>query len=81
MCIAMPAKIIDITPGVMPMAHATQGVRTIECCLAYVPEAKVGDYVLVQLGFAMQLLDEQSAAESLQAFADVDAKLDAAEAA
>jgi hydrogenase expression/formation protein HypC len=34
-----------------------------EVCLAYVPEAQVGDYVIVHAGFALNKLDEQEAAE------------------
>jgi len=68
MCVAVPAPIVDITPGVMPMAHVQRGDDVVDCCLAYFPEAKVGDYVLIQHGFAMQLLDAESAAESLAAF-------------
>jgi len=71
MCIAVPAKIIDITPGVIPVARVEQGGEVTDCRLAYFPEAQVGDYVLVQHGFAMQLLDEESAAESLAAFAEL----------
>jgi len=71
MCLAMPARIVDVQPGPLPMAHARQGDQTIECCLAYVPGAAVGDYVLVQHGFAMEVLDEQSARESLDAFASL----------
>ena len=68
MCVAIPARITGIAPGALPMAHAQQGDKVIECCLAYLPEAVPGDYVLVQHGFAVQLLDEESAAESLAAF-------------
>ena len=72
MCVAVPAPILSITPGVMPMARIRRGDAVIECNLAYFPEAVVGDYVLVQHGFAMQLLDAESAAESLAAFAELD---------
>ena len=41
------------------------------CCFAYVPQARVGDYVIVQNGFAIDLLDPVSAAESLAAFAEL----------
>jgi len=48
----------------------------VECNLAYFPEARVGDYVLVQHGFAMQVLDAASAAESLAAFAELGVTLE-----
>jgi hydrogenase expression/formation protein HypC len=69
MCLAVPAKIREITGGVLPMARLDQAGREIDCCLAYLPEAAVGDYVLIQNGFAVTLLDAESADESLAAFA------------
>ena len=71
MCLSVPARVVDITPGVLPMAHLDHGGHLIECCLAYVPEATVGDYVLTQNGFAVELMDAQAAAESLAAFAEL----------
>jgi len=71
MCIAVPAPIIDITPGLFPMAHVKKGDDVVECNLAYFPEAQPGDFILMQHGYAMQLLDAESAAESLAAFAEL----------
>jgi hydrogenase expression/formation protein HypC len=53
------------------MARLSQGTKHIECCLAYLPQAVVGDYVLVQHGFAVELLDPAAAAASLAAFAQL----------
>lgn len=36
-----------------------------ECCLAYIPEAKVGDWTVIHVGFALNLLSEQEAQETL----------------
>lgn len=44
------------------------GVRK-EVCLQYIPDAAVGEYVIVHVGFAIQRLDERSALETLAAFA------------
>jgi hydrogenase expression/formation protein HypC len=71
MCVAVPAAIVELLPGPMPMARLEDGVRPPTCCLAYVPEARVGDYVLVQNGFAVELLDAEAAAASLAAFAEL----------
>jgi len=68
MCIAVPAPVLDITPGPMTMGHVLHDGVPVECCLAYVPEAKVGDYVIVQHGFAIEVIDQASAAESLAIF-------------
>ena len=71
MCIAAPVPILDITPGPMPMGHVDSAGVALPVCFAYVPEAQVGDYVLVQNGFAMEVLDPQAAAQSLAAFAEL----------
>ena len=63
-------RIVDVEEGALPMARLAGGDGR-RCCLAYVPEATVGDYVLVQHGFAVDLLDERSAAQSLAAFAEL----------
>ena len=71
MCIAVPVQITDLGVGPMPMGRVNHGGTEVPCCLAYVPEARVGDYVVVQNGFAIDLLDPVSAAESLAAFAEL----------
>ena len=73
MCTAVPVKILDIGEGPMPMGHVDHNGRVVSCCFAYVPEAQVGDYVVIQNGFAIDLLDEESAAAALAAFAEVTA--------
>jgi len=69
MCIAVPVRITEISPGMMPMGFVAHGLTSVPCCFAYVPEAQVGDHVIVSKGFAMEVLDEESAAQSLAAFA------------
>ncbi|CAN5210306.1 HypC/HybG/HupF family hydrogenase formation chaperone [soil metagenome] len=69
MCLGVPGRIVGIT-GPRELATATvevAGTRR-ETCLAYLPEAVVGDWVLMQTGFAVTLLDEASAHESLALF-------------
>ncbi len=55
MCLGVPGKILEITPGLpgMPMGRVSFGGVAKEVCLAYVPEAAVGDYVIVHAGFAL----------------------------
>ena len=63
MCLAVPGKITSIT-GEDPMSRMGKvdfGGILKEACLAYVPEAKVGDYVIVHVGFAISRLDEEEA--------------------
>ena len=75
MCLSFPAIVADIEPGPMPMGHVTHAGTTVPCCFAYVPEAQAGDYVLIQHGFAIEILDPVSAEESLTAFAELDGSL------
>ena len=71
MCIAVPCPIVEIVDGALPMARVRHGGTLVDCCLAYVPEARLGDYVLTQNGFAVQVLDAAAAAQSLAAFAEL----------
>ena len=43
-----------------------------EVCLAYVPEAKVGDYVIVHVGFALSLVEESEAMQVFQYLKEMD---------
>lgn len=72
MCLGMPGRIVRIA-GVRELAMATVDVggTSREACLAYLPEAVVGDWVLMQTGFVVTLLDEASAQESLALFAEL----------
>lgn len=62
MCLALPGKILTLTQDAdLPMGDVDfSGVRK-RVCLAYTPEAKVGDYVVVHVGFAIAILDEKQA--------------------
>jgi hydrogenase expression/formation protein HypC len=66
MCLAVPGKILEIEEreGVA-MARLDYGGITREACLAYVPEAQPGEYVLVHAGFAISRIDEEEAARTL----------------
>lgn len=66
MCLAVPGKILEIhqANGVDMAKVDFEGVQR-EACLMYLPEAKVGDYILVHVGFAMSLLSEDEALASL----------------
>ena len=63
MCLAVPGKITSIS-GEEPMLRVGKidfGGILKEASLAYVPEAEVGDYVIVHVGFAISRLDEAEA--------------------
>ena len=63
MCLAIPGKIIDIKAEVDALAMGRVDFAGVvkEACLAFVPEAKVGDYVIVHVGFAISTMDESEA--------------------
>lgn len=65
MCLGVPGRITEVQDGLMRMGIVDFDGSTLEVCLAYVPEAQPGDYVLVHAGFALATLDEQQAAETL----------------
>ncbi len=67
MCLGIPGKIIEIyeANGLM-MGKVDFGGVTREACLAYVPEAIIGDYTLIHVGFALSIISEQEARETLE---------------
>jgi hydrogenase expression/formation protein HypC len=66
MCLGVPGKITRIDDGFMRMGTVDFDGSSLEVCLAYVPEAGVGDYVLVHAGFALTQLDEDQARKTLE---------------
>ncbi|MFZ5909623.1 MAG: HypC/HybG/HupF family hydrogenase formation chaperone [Chloroflexota bacterium] len=66
MCLGVPGKIVEIDDsGALKMAKVDFGGIFREACLEYVPEAKVGDYCVIHVGFAISLLSEEEAMETL----------------
>ena len=72
MCLAVPGKIVEI--------HEVDGLRMgkvdfggvyRDACLAYVPEAEVGDYTVIHVGFAISRLSEEEAHSSLAALEEI----------
>lgn len=62
MCLAVPGKILSIEgEDFARTARVSFGGIVKEVSLAYVPEAAVGDYAIVHVGFAISLVDEQEA--------------------
>jgi hydrogenase expression/formation protein HypC len=63
MCLAVPGKVLSIT-GNDPLTRAGKvnfGGIMKEVNFAYVPEVKIGDYVIVHVGFALNIVDEAEA--------------------
>lgn len=75
MCLAIPGKILSVA-GDDPMMRTGRvqfGGIVKEIHLAYLPEAKVGDYVIVHVGVAISIVDEQEAARTLDYLRQIDA--------
>jgi len=65
MCLGIPGKIVEIWgQDLVRMGKVDFGGVVREVSLAYVPEAQVGHYVIVHVGFALNVLDEQEAQET-----------------
>jgi hydrogenase expression/formation protein HypC len=74
MCLAIPGKIERIT-GDEPLSRVGKinfGGVVKEASLAYVPEARVGDYVIVHVGFALGIVDEAEAHKSFDYLKQMD---------
>jgi hydrogenase expression/formation protein HypC len=69
MCLAVPGRVLSIAEvdGTLMADVDFGGVRK-NVCLQYIPDAAVGEYVVVHVGFAIQRLDEKSAQETLANF-------------
>jgi hydrogenase expression/formation protein HypC len=73
MCLAVPGKIISIDNTAQPkMAKVNFGGVLKEVCLEFVPDARVNDYAIVHVGFALSILDEKEALETLKIFEEMD---------
>ena len=72
MCLGIPGKILSIyTADGLRMGKIDFGGVQREACLDYVPEAEVGDYVIVHVGFAISRLSEEEAQETLDLIREI----------
>lgn len=72
MCLGIPGKVIEIWEEAgTRMSTVEFGGTTKTVCLAYLPDMQVGEYTIVHAGFAITRLDEVSANETLQMFAEL----------
>ena len=84
MCLGIPGRLVEVyQQNGLPMGKVDFGGILKETCLAYTPDAKVGQYVIVHVGFAISQVDEAEAEEIfslLNAMGELDAETaDAAE--
>ena len=77
MCLAIPGKVMEIESNAQPiMAKVSFGGIQKRICLEWLPEACVGDYVLVHVGFAISKMDEQEALETLKLLDEMEGAYD-----
>lgn len=78
MCLGIPGRILSIDEnGLLPQGEVDFGGASRDVCLAYTPDAGIGDWVLVHVGFAIARLDEDEARRTLD---DLQTLADAGEA-
>lgn len=66
MCLGVPAKVTEIySENGLKMAKVDFGGVIKEACMEYLPEIKVGDYVIIHVGFGLSILDEKEALETI----------------
>ena len=67
MCLAIPGKLLEIVDenGLKMGTVDVNGSKT-RACLEYVPDIQLGQYTIIHAGFALKIIDEEEAAESLK---------------
>jgi hydrogenase expression/formation protein HypC len=72
MCLGVPGKIIErYEARGLPMGKIDFGGVIREACLSYVPEAQVGDYTIIHVGFALNVISEEEAQETLSLLREI----------
>ncbi len=69
MCLAIPMKLIEIGPFHAGKVEAGGVVYSVN--LSLTPDAKVGDYLIIHAGFAIEKLDEEEAGKTLELFSEM----------
>jgi len=72
MCLGIPGKIIEISDETgVRMGKVDFGGAIREVCLEAVPEARVGNYTIIHAGFALNIMSETEAQETLQLLREI----------
>ena len=72
MCLGIPGKIIETyEAGGLKMGKVDFGGVIREACLEYVPEAEIGDYTVIHVGFAISQLSEDEAQKTLETLREI----------
>jgi hydrogenase expression/formation protein HypC len=75
MCLGVPGEILECHAGAGGLKYGTVrfGAADREVCLAYVPEAEVGDFVIVHVGLALTVLSREDAEETFRYLEEMEA--------
>ena len=77
MCLAIPGKVLEIEGSGEPrMGRVSFAGIEKRVCLEWIPEVKIGDYVIVHVGFAISKMDEAEAMKTLELFREIDGALE-----
>ena len=68
MCLAIPAKVLEVQGDVAKVNFGQEIVRDVNVMLV---EAHVGEYVLVHAGYAIQVVDQEAAEETLRLWEEI----------
>jgi hydrogenase expression/formation protein HypC len=81
MCLAIPGKILEVYKNSEPrMGKVSFGGIQKTVCLDWVPDAAIGDYVIVHVGFALNTIDTEEAEETLKLLDEMEGALDEVQA-
>lgn len=69
MCLAIPGQVVDVRDGAATIDM--MGVRR-DISLSLTPSARIGDWVLVHAGFAIEVIDAEQAEETIQIVRELD---------
>jgi hydrogenase expression/formation protein HypC len=77
MCLGIPAKVVEFyNANGLKMAKVDFGGVMKEICMEYLPEAVLGDFVIVHVGFGLTIIDEVEARETMELLRQIDASGD-----
>ena len=75
MCLAIPSKVIEINDDNTVIVD-TMGSKRLVSTMLLEESARIGDYLLIHVGYAMQKIDEKEAMESLNLFREIENKIE-----
>ena len=74
MCLGIPARVVELfIANSLKMAKVDFGGVMKEICMEYLPDAVLGDYVIVHVGFGLTIIDEVEARETMELLRQIEA--------